>query len=112
MKTNIPNIYRQAPNLEIPPLVFFDTKKQQSRLGVDAQGCFIELENKEAKNIKKYRVQGRAIEVKESDRDYKDRIGLVDIGDRKNWLYSKRLFLDQEDLKEQINLRLMNQGLP
>ena len=105
------SILRKAPNLEIPPLIFFDTKKQQSRLTVGDEGCFIELENKEENYTKKYRVHGKTIKVKDSNKSYKDRIGLVDIGNRQNWLYSKRLFLDEKDLKEQINLRLINQKI-
>lgn len=100
-------IFKETPELEIPPLVFFDTKKQQTRLTVADEGCFIELENKENGSTKKYKVEGKTISVKESNKSYKDRIGLVDIGNRENWLYSKRLFLDESELREQINLRLM-----
>lgn len=100
------SIFRKAPELEVPPLVFFDTKKQQSRLTIADDGCYIELENKEKDHTKKYKVTGTEITVKESSRSYKDRIGIVDIGNRKNWLYSKRLFTDENDLKKQINLRL------
>jgi len=101
------DIFRDAPDLEIPPLVFFNTKKQQSRLTVGDDGCFIELENKADSSVKRYRVHGKDVNVRASDKPYKDRIGLVDIGDRRNWLYSKKLFLDDSDLQEQVKLRLM-----
>jgi len=100
------DVFREPPDLMFPPLVFFETKKQQTRLVVDAHGCVIELENKATRKTTQHRVKGRTIAVRESEKEYKERIGLVDIGDRKNWLYSKRLFLDEEDLKEQIALRL------
>ena len=94
---------KSLPEADLPPLVFFDTRKQQTRLVTNRGRPFIELEDKDTGEVKRYRVEEHTIKV---HADYKDRTGRVDIGQRKNWLYSKRLFLDGEDLVAQIALRL------
>ena len=97
-------INRQVPVVEMPPLVFFDTKKQQTRLVVTPSGCIIELEEKETGEVRKFEVIGTDVVI---NPEYKERTGLVDIGNRKDWLYSKRRFLDTKDLEKQIRYRLL-----
>lgn len=96
-------IIRDIPEPEMPDLVFFDTRKQQTRLVKKGNELTIELENKETDDVKRYPVKGSGIHV---NPDYKERTGLVDIGECENWLYSKRLFLDEHDLERQIRIRL------
>ena len=100
-------INRPVPQPEMPPLVFFDTKKQQTRLVLTRSGCVIELEDKESGEVHKYEVVGTDVVI---NPEYKERTGLVDIGNRRNWLYSKRRFLDTEDLEKQIQYRLLAAG--
>ena len=95
--------YRTIPRPSIPPLVFFDTSKQQSRLVREGSKCVIELEDKASGNVKRYVVTGTNVGV---DPGYKEHTGIVHIGDRKNWLYSKRLFFDEREVQRQIELRL------
>jgi glycine cleavage system H lipoate-binding protein len=98
---------RPIPEAELPPLVFYETKKQQTRLVVDSDGCRIELTDKATGEVKKYSVSGRRVEV---NPDYKESTGLVNIGNREKWLYSKHLFLDEAELERQIQMRLEAYG--
>lgn len=98
--------FRFRPEIEsstLPPLVFFNTTKQQTRLVPTRQGWMIELTNKAPLQKKRYAVTGTAVHVNPVHTDH---LGLVNIGNRNNWLYSKCLFNDPQELEHQVKLRL------
>lgn len=98
-----------APGTGIDELVVFDTSKQTTTLRVKDGGiaCFL-LDKASGAEKRQWGFTQAAIKRILEEHDYrahagyKPRNGLFSIGPRRNWLYSKSLFLTEEDLEHEL----------
>ncbi len=95
-------------------LLIFQTSKQQTWLVSTNKRlyCILDDTRKDEPQINwsipKEDLDGKKISDEIYIRDYSEDIGLVDIGPKKNWLYSKKLF-KKPDIKTSIN-QLLSKG--
>jgi hypothetical protein len=86
-------------------LIIYKTQTQQTWLVVTNKQIFCLLDDEETRNNKQtimWHMPIKEAKKKISAREYKNNSGLFDIGERKNWLYSRRLFPNPEILEQKI----------
>lgn len=99
------------------PVLIFQTSRQQTWIVATAARLYCVLDDLR-RSISPVRwsiskgnlVADRKVTVKISARDSNDRVGLLDIGGRRNWLYSKKLFTSksiEEEVQDLIRRRMV-----
>jgi hypothetical protein len=104
-----PSILPQEDLTGAEALLIFQTSKQQTWFVAGTRGLYCVLDdlNKSFTRVQwmipfdRLITDGKKI-LSLATHDYTERTGLLDIGDRHNWLFSKKLFTN-EDIKTSIN---------
>jgi len=108
------NFNPEAENsTDAEPLLIFSTSKQRAWFVATSERlyCIVDDIRKEKPRInwsipKRELVSGKDVSVKLITREKNELSGFIDIGTHPNWLYTKRLFVD-DHIRSQIRLLIM-----